>query len=150
MELGFILATIGLGIMFGLSGVGSVIGLVIAGSSGVGALSKRPEVFGQALILTALQATQGLYGFVGFIIYSSTVTPTMNWFTVAIVLGAGLGMGLVNLISAIHMGKVCAAGISSIGMGHNAFVSTMIFAAFPELYAILGLVGGIMMNGLIK
>lgn len=150
MEMAFILATVGLGIMFGVSGVGSVIGLVIAGNSGVGALSKRPETFGQVLVLTAMSAAQGLYGFVGFIIYSSKVTPEISWFSAAVVLGAGVGMGLVNLISGIQMGRVCAAGISSLGKGNNAFVSTMVFAAFPELYAILGLVGAIMMNGLIK
>lgn len=150
MEVGFVLAAIGLGLMFGLSGAGSAIGLVIAGNSGAGALRKRPEIFGQALVLTAMPATQGLYGFVGYIIYSSAVKPDISFFGAAIVFGAGLGMGLVNLISAIYMGKVCASGISSMGMGHNSFASTMIFAAFPELYAILGLVGGIMMNGLIK
>lgn len=149
MDVGFILATIGLGIMFGVSGIGSVIGLVTAGNAGVGALSKRPEALGQVLVLTAMSAAQGLYGFVGFIIYSGSVTSSMDLFSAMVVFVAGLGMGMVNLISAIHMGKVCAAGISSVGQGHNAFASTMIFAAFPELYAILGLVGAIMMKGLL-
>jgi V/A-type H+-transporting ATPase subunit K len=150
MEFGFVLAAIGLGLMFGLSGAGSAIGLVIAGQSTVGAIRKRPEVFGMSMVLTALPATQGLYGFVGYIIYSSKMTPEMSFFAAAIIFGAGLGMGLVNLISAIKMGQVCAAGVSSMGMGHNVFGNTLILAAFPEFYAILGLVGGIMMNGLIK
>jgi len=150
MDVGYVLAAIGLGLMFGLSGAGSAIGLVIAGNSTVGAIRKRPEVFGMSMVLSAMPATQGLYGFVGYIIYSSKMTPEMNFFAAAIIFGAGLGMGLVNLISAIKMGQVCASGISSMGMGHNVFGNTLILAAFPEFYAILGLVGGIMMNGLIK
>lgn len=146
----FILAAIGLGLMFGLSGAGSAIGLVIAGNSAIGAIRKRPEVFGMSLVLTAMPATQGLYGFVGYIIFSANMTATMTPFAAAIIFGAGVGMGLVNLISAIKMGQVCASGISSMGMGHNVFGNTMVLAAFPEFYAILGLVGGIMMNGLIK
>lgn len=150
MEFGYVLAAIGLGLMFGLSGAGSAIGLVAAGNSAVGAIRKRPEVFGMSLVLTAMPATQGLYGFVGYIIFSANMTEGMSFFSAAIIFGAGVGMGLVNLISAIKMGEVCASGISSMGMGHNVFGNTMVLAAFPEFYAILGLVGGIMMNGLIK
>jgi V/A-type H+-transporting ATPase subunit K len=146
----FVLAAIGLGLMFGLSGAGSAIGLVIAGNATVGSIRKRPEVFGMSMVLSAMPATQGLYGFVGYIIFSAKMVPGLDMFTAAIIFGAGVGMGLVNLISAIKMGQVCASGISSMGMGHNVFGNTLILAAFPEFYAILGLVGGIMMNGLIK
>jgi len=149
MEAGFILAAIGLGLMFGLSGAGSAIGLVIGGNATLGAIRKKPESFGLAMILSALPATQGLYGFVGYITFSSAVRPDMDFFASAIIFGAGLGMGVVNLISAIWMGKVCASGISSMGMGQNVFGNTLILAAFPEFYAILGLVGGILMRGLV-
>jgi V/A-type H+-transporting ATPase subunit K len=145
-----LIAALGLGLMFGLSGAGSAIGLVIAGSAVVGALRKKPESFGVNLVLSGLPATQGLYGFVGFIIYSGSVRPDMSLFAAAIVFGAGVGLGLVNLISAVKMGQVCAAGISSIGSGYNVFGSTLVLAAFPEFYAILGLVASILMNGLIK
>ena len=144
-----ILAAIGLGLMFGLSGAGSAIGLVIVGNTVVGAIRKKPESFGVNLVLSALPATQGLYGFVGFILYSGVVKPGMTMFQAAIVLGAGIGLGLVNLISAIKMGEVCASGVSAIGSGHNVFGNTLVLAAFPEFYAILGLVASILMKGLI-
>jgi V/A-type H+-transporting ATPase subunit K len=144
------IAALGLGIMFGLSGIGSSIGLVIAGHSVVGAIRKRPETFGVNLILSALPSTQGLYGFVGYIIYANHVTPTMSVFGAAIVFGAGIGLGAANLISGIKMGQVCAAGITSIGSGHNVFGNTLILAAFPEFYAILALVSVILMSSLIK
>lgn len=146
----YILAALGLGIMFGLSGAGSAIGLVQGGTAAVGALRKRKEIFGLTLVLTGLPATQGLFGFVAFITYSGAMVPGLTMFNAAIIFGAGVGMGLVNLMSALKMGQVCSAGITSMGMGHDVFVSTMVLAAFPEFYAILGLVGGIMMSSLMQ
>ena len=145
-----ILATLGLGLMFGLSGVGSVIGLVIGGNAVVGALRKRPEVFGTTLVLSGLPATQGLYGFVSYIIYQSHVAPGMSFFNASVVFFAGLAFGMVAIFSAIKMGQVCASGITSIGSGYNVFGNTLVLAAFPEFYAILGLVAVILMAGLIK
>ncbi|NLH28645.1 MAG: V-type ATP synthase subunit K, partial [Bacteroidales bacterium] len=59
----------------------------------------------------------------------------------AAVLGAGLAMGLVGLLSAIRQGQVCANGIAAIGQGHDVFGNTLILAVFPELYAIVALAG---------
>jgi V/A-type H+/Na+-transporting ATPase subunit K len=58
--------------------------------------------------------------------------------------GMGVSVGLVCMISAIRQGQICANGIVGISQGHNVFVNTMIYAALPEFYAILGLVGALM------
>lgn len=134
--------------MLGLSGSGSAIGLSIGGASVLGMIKKRPEAFGNGLVLSGLPATQGLYGFVAFILYSGTVQSELTMYQAAIVFGAGLAVGLAALISAMQQGKVCANGINAIGSGHDAFGRTMILAAFPEFYAILALVGAILMQGL--
>ncbi len=138
MNIAVILAGIGLGLMVGLSGTGSAIG----------AIKKKPEVFGSSLVLSALPATQGLYGFVCFILFSGFVTPEMSVFQGAMTLGAGIAMGLAALFSAIQQGKVCAAGISAMGSGHDVFGNTFILAVFPEFYAILALVVSILITGL--
>jgi V/A-type H+/Na+-transporting ATPase subunit K len=148
MNVGYILAGIGLGLMIGLSGTGSAIGLVIGGQSVIGAIKKRPETFGSNMILSGLPATQGLYGFVCYIIYSAVVSPDIGVFQGALVFGAGLAMGLSALFSAIHQGKVCAAGINAVGSGHDVFGSTFILAVFPEFYAILALVAAILMTNI--
>ena len=148
MNIAVILAGIGLGLMVGLSGTGSAIGLVIGGTSAIGAIKKKPEVFGSSLVLSALPATQGLYGFVCFILFSGFVTPEMSVFQGAMTLGAGITMGLAALFSAIQQGKVCAAGISAMGSGHDVFGNTFILAVFPEFYAILALVVSILITGL--
>jgi V/A-type H+-transporting ATPase subunit K len=48
------------------------------------------------------------------------------------------------MISAIRQGQVCANGIIGISQGHDVQTNTMIYAAFPEFYAILALVGALM------
>lgn len=144
-----LVAGLGLALMVGLSGSGSAIGLVIGGSSVLGMIRKRPEAFGNGLVLSGLPATQGLYGFVAFILYSGSVKAGMTMAQAAIILGAGILVGLPAFISAIQQGKVCAHGIDAIGAGHDAFGRTMILAAFPEFYAILALVAAILMQGLL-
>lgn len=144
-----IVATTGLALMIGLSGIGSAIGLALGASSVLGMIKKKPEAFGNALVLSGLPATQGLYGFVAFILYSAEVKSGMPMFNAAVVFGAGLAVGIVCLMSAIQQAQVCASGIQAIGGGHDAFGKTMILAAFPEFYAILSLVAAILMKGLL-
>ncbi len=134
-----VLAYIGIALMVGLTGIGSAFGTTISGSAAVGALKKNPGASGSYLILAAMPSTQGIYGFVGYYMLSSSLVADMSWGIAAAVFGVGLGLGLVGLYSAIRQGKVCAAGIAAIGSGHEVLTSTMIFAAFPELYAILAL-----------
>ena len=45
-NIAYILAAVGLGLMIGLSGCGSAIGLVISGSAAIGGLKKKPDAFG--------------------------------------------------------------------------------------------------------
>ncbi len=152
MELGSVLAMIGMGVMVGLSGSGSAIGTAIGGSAVVGMLKKKPDAFGSGLVLAALPATQGLYGFVGFIMYNGALTSMGGEISLlqgSVVFGAGIALGLAALISAIQQGKICANGVAAIGNGHNVFANTMILAAFPEFYAILALVAVILMQALL-
>ena len=61
-----------------------------------------------------------------------------------VLFGVGISVGLVCLMSAIRQGKVCANGIVGVSQGHDVFTNTLIYAALPEFYAILGLVGALM------
>ena len=132
MEL--ILGYLGLGLVLALAGIGSAIGTTIAGNAAEGGLKKRPEKSGNFMVLSALPATQGIYGFVAFFLLRSMDVP-------AKVFGIGLSVGLVCMLSAIRQGQVCANGIVGISQGHdNVFVQTLIYAVRPEFYAILGLV----------
>ena len=144
-----ILAYIGLGLMVGLSGIGSIYGVSISGNAAIGAMKKDPDSFGNYMVLSALPSTQGLYGFVGYFVMSGTVVSGIGWDVAAAVFGAGIAMGLAGLFSGIRQGEVCANGVAAIGSGYKVFGNTMILGVFPELYAILGLLVVILINGAI-
>ena len=130
------LGYLGMGLMLGLAGIGSCYGTSIAGNAAEGALKKDPSKSAGYMILSALPATQGLYGFLAFLLHFGKVTAETGtlWF------GVGIGVGLVCLFSAIRQGQVCANGIVGLSQGHDVQTNTMIYAAFPEFYAILALV----------
>ena len=135
-----ILGYLGLCLMLALSGIGSCYGTTIAGKAAEGALKKDPTQSASYMILSALPATQGLYGFVAFLM-------TMGRDFTAdgpLMLGIGLGVGLICLFSAIRQGQISASGIVGISQGHNVLTNTLIYAAFPEFYAILSLVAALM------
>ena len=131
-----LLGYLGMGLMLGLAGIGSCYGKSIAGNGAEGALKKDPSKSAGYMILSALPATQGLYGFLAFLLHFGKVTAETGtlWF------GVGLGVGLVCLFSAIRQGQVCANGIVGMSQGYDVQTNTMIYAAFPEFYAILALV----------
>lgn len=137
MTTALIFAYVGLALMIGLAGIGSAIGVTIGGNATIGALKKNDEAFGNYMLLSALPGTQGLYGFLGFIIVSGKITMDITMAQGLIVFASGLALGAVGLFSAIRQGQVCANGIAGIGAGYDVFGKTMILAVFPELYAIL-------------
>ncbi len=138
-----ILGYIGLGLMLGLAGIGSSFGTTIAANAAEGALKKNPEKSSTYMILSALPATQGLYGFVGFLLWLVVFKPDFAVMGPKL-FGVGLAVGLVCLFSAIRQGQVCANGIVGESQGHSVMTNTLIYAALPEFYAILALVGAIM------
>ncbi len=141
-----ILAYIGIGIMVGLSGIGSAYGVSMGGNASIGAMKKNDEAFGNYLVLSALPGTQGLYGFLGFFLLQGALVPEITWIQSAAVFGAGLALGMVALFSAIRQGQVCANGIAGIGAGYDVFGNTLILAVFPELYAIVALAATFMIS----
>lgn len=139
MEL--ILGYLGLGLMLALAGIGSSIGTTIAGNAAEGALKINPEKSSSYMILSAMPATQGLYGFVAFLMWMGKDFAADG----AMLFGVGIGVGLVCMFSAIRQGQVCANGIIGISQGHDVQTNTMIYAALPEFYAILALVAALML-----
>ena len=148
-SLPLVLAFIGSGLLIGLAGVGSVIGTSVGAMTTIGALKKRPEVFGSYMILSALPGTQGLYGFAGYFLMQDLISPEMTLLQGAGILGGGIGLGIVGLLSGMYQGKVCANGIDSISQGNEVFGQTMILAVFPELYAIIAFAAVFMMRGIL-
>ena len=133
------LGFLGWGLMLGLAGVGSAYGTTIAGNAAEGALKKNPGKSASYMILSALPATQGLYGFVAFLMIKGLIETNP-----LLLFGIGIGTGIVFLLSGIRQGQTAANGIAGIAQGHDVMTNTMIYCALPEFYAILALVAALM------
>ena len=135
-----LLGYLGLALMLGLSFIGSALGTTIAGNAAEGALKKNADGATNYMVLSAMPASQGLYGFVAFFVWINKDFAVDGLSLFAI----GLAAGVTFLISAIRQGQVCANGIIGISQGHDVFTKTLIYGALPELYAILAFVASFM------
>ena len=147
MELGLVIALFGAAMAVFLCGIGSSIGVGLAGQAANGVLSEDPDKFGSMLLLVALPGTQGIYGFVaGFwatIIKLNLLTgeiPKLSPLQGLEILAACLPVAICGLVSAIHQGKVCTAGIAVAAKQPQAAMRALIYGGLVETYAILGLV----------
>ncbi len=129
-----------------LAGIGSAIGIGIAGQAAAGVVSEDPNKFGQVLVLQALPGTQGIYGLlIAFIILLKVGLLRGDGMVAisvaqgAFIFAASLPIGLVGIFSAIAQGKAAAAGIMLVGKKPSELAKGMIFAAMVETYAVLAL-----------
>lgn len=139
-----------------LAGIGSAIGVGVAGEAAAGVVSEDPNKFGQVLLLQALPGTQGIYGLliaflvmvkVGLLGGDGMVELTM--IQGAGIFAASLPVGLVGIYSGIAQGKTAAAGIMLIGKKPSELAKGMLFAAMVETYAVLALlVSFLMLNSI--
>ncbi len=155
MELGLTLAIFGgaLAVIFG--GIGSAVGIGLAGQASSGVMSEDPEKFGSLLILVALPGTQGIYGFLSaFLVIlklgltgGELAAPTVyqGWQ----ILIACLPIAFTGLLSGIHQGKVCTSGVYMVAKQPKDLMKPVIMAALVETYAVLGLLITILLlNGI--
>jgi V/A-type H+-transporting ATPase subunit K len=151
MELGFTLAVLGGAIAVVLGGIGSAIGVGLAGQASSGVMSEDPGKFGSLLLLVALPGTQGIYGFLSAFLVMlkiglvgealKSLTMYQGWQ----VLIACLPVAFAGLVSGIHQGKVCASGVYMVAKQPKDIMKPVIMAALVETYAVLGLLISILL-----
>ncbi len=142
---GLSLALIGAALATFLAGIGSAVGLSIAGRSAMGVLSEKPERYGPLTVLVVLPSTQGIYGFVIslFVLFKLNMfggePATISMATGLEFLAACLPVGFAGLLSGIQQGKACAGGINMSAKRPEMLVKAgVVYAAMVEFYAILG------------
>ena len=124
-----------------MAGIGSAVGIGIAGRSATGVLSEKPERYGQLFLQVVLPGTQGFYGFVIAFFAMGKIGEFANLdLTNALAILAGcLPIAFAGLLSAIHQGKTCAAGILMTAKRPEMAVKAgVLYAAMVEVYAVLG------------
>lgn len=153
---GLVFAVLGAAASAILAGIGSSVGVGIAGEAAAGVITEDPEKFGKLIVLQALPGTQGIYGFVGaFWVLNMTGLLGGNPSPITMdqgleILFACLPVGIVGLLSGIYQGRVSASGCGVVAKRPEAVGNAMILAAMVETYAILGLLATILLLSGIK
>ena len=143
-NLGIVFALTGAALAALLAGIGSAIGVGIAGEAAAGVITEDPNKFSKVLVLQLLPGTQGIYGLlIGFITLtqigimggSSDISLAKGF----LYLAACLPMAFVGLWSAVKQGQAAVASIGLVAKKPDQFGKAMIFPAMVETYAILAL-----------
>ena len=147
---GFVWAAIAVCVAMILPGIGSALGVGMAGRAAAGVSAEDPEKGGSCLIFELLPATQGLYGFV-IAMFIAVFSGILSGEFLSLSAEAGLSffyaslpIGIVGLVSAYFQSRVCCAGIGIVAKQGNGGMG-ITFAIMVELYAILALIVSILM-----
>ena len=148
---GLALAVGGAAIAAALGGIGSSIGVGVAGQSGTGVISEKPELFGKILLLQALPGTQGIYGFLGALLIliqvgligggAAEITLETGWQFFF----AGIPVGVAGLFSGMFQGRVSASGLNAVAKDATNTGKAVIMSAMVETYAVLGLLVSVLL-----
>ena len=143
-NLGIVFALTGAALAALLAGIGSAIGVGIAGEAAAGVITEDPNKFSKVLVLQLLPGTQGIYGLlIGFITLTQIGImggdPNVSVAKGLLYLAACLPMAFVGLWSAMKQGKASVASIGLVAKRPEQFGKAMIFPAMVETYAILDL-----------
>ena len=143
--LGLTFAILGAVLAAFMAGIGSAIGVGIAGEAAAGVISEDPTKFSKVLILQLLPGTQGLYGLLTAVFALSQIGVLggkpidLTIWQGLMYLAACMPIAFVGLLSAIAQGKTAAAGIGIIAKRPDQSGKAITFAAMVETYAILAL-----------
>ncbi len=145
------LAFIGIALAILMCCIGSAKGTGMVGEAATGVLSETPEHFVKCMILEALPGTQGLYGIAaGF--FALFVLGAFSGGIVPLTLSQGMNILIACLpiafggwLSAKAQARVAAASINIVAKKPDDYMKGVILCGIVEFYAILSLVGSILL-----
>ncbi len=142
MEMGLVYGFIGAAFAAIVAGIGSAVGVSIAGQSATGVIAEDPDKFGRVLLLQLLPGTQGIYGLVVALmimlnlgVFGGELADPGATKGMILMVGA-IPTGVVGLFSAIYQGKVSAAGIQLVGRRGDQSGRALTMSAMVETYAV--------------
>ncbi|MEW6522506.1 MAG: V-type ATP synthase subunit K [Bacillota bacterium] len=148
---GMAIALMGAAFAVVLAGVGSSIGVGIAGEAASGVVAEDPEKFGKLLLLQALPGTQGIYGLLaGFLVMFRlglfggqfpVLSVDQGWQ----VFFACMPVALACLVSGIFQGRVSVAAIGVVAKRPEESGKALVMPVMVETYAVLGLLATILL-----
>lgn len=144
MTIGTVLGMLGAACAALFAGIGSAIGVGIAGKAAAGVTAEDPDKFSKVLVLQLLPGTQGIYGlltaFLAFMqlglfgdIAQLSTAAGLTLFA------ACLPIAFVGLLSAIYQAKVAVSGIAMVAKRPEESGKAIILTVMVETYAVLAL-----------
>jgi V/A-type H+-transporting ATPase subunit K len=140
MELS-LLAEIGIGASFGLSSLGSAIGMSINGPAAIGAwkkcyVQKKPAPF-ILLVFASTCLSNVIYGFITMQALANSTNPALTDFRILVLgIGAGICIGVVAITQA--MCSACAAdAYAETGQGFGNFLMVVGVAETISLFVMV-------------
>ena len=142
--MGLLFALVGAALAAGMAGIGSAVGVGIAGRAASGVVTEDPNQFSKVLVLQLLPGTQGIYGLLIAFITLTQIgimggDSNVSLLEGLLYLAACLPMAFGGLFSAIAQGKCSVSAIGLVAKRPDQFGKAMIFPAMVETYAILSL-----------
>lgn len=148
-NLGIFFALLGAAAASLMAGIGSAIGVGMAGEAAAGVVTEDPSKFGKVLILQLLPGTQGIYGLLVAFITLSQIgiiggSPELSLAKGLLYFAACLPIAFAGLWSAIRQARASVASIGLIAKRGDQMGKAMLFPAMVETYAILALLVSIL------
>ena len=143
-SMGTFIAILGAVFAATMAGIGSAIGVGVAGKAAAGVTSEDPDKFSKCLVLQLLPGTQGIYGLlVAFLVFvkinlfggveALSISGGLS------LLGACMPMAVVGFVSALYQSKVACSGIALVAKRPEESGKAIILAVMVETYAVLAL-----------
>lgn len=144
MTTGTVYAVLGAAIAAILAGIGSAVGVGMAGRAAAGVTAEDPDKFSKCLVLQLLPGTQGIYGLlIAFLVFLKIgLFSGMKALTVSsglVILASCMPIAIVGLISAVCQAKVAVSGIACVAKRPEESGKAIIMTVMVETYAVLAL-----------
>jgi V/A-type H+-transporting ATPase subunit K len=134
---------IGPAIVLGLGCLGSSIGCGIAGMASHGAMTRVEEGHGKFIALSAVPASQSIYGFLMMIMMKDSIKAGL--LAGAAGIGIGLFVGLAIMVSSIYQGRCAATAIQATAKQPGVFGKASAAIAIVETFSIFAFVFGLLL-----
>ena len=134
---------VGPAIVLGLGCLGSSIGCGIAGMASHGAMARVEEGHGKFIALSAVPASQSIYGFLMMIMMRDSLKAGLV--SGASGIGIGLFVGIAIMFSSIYQGMCAATAIQATAKQPGVFGKASAAIAIVETFAIFAFVFGLIL-----